>query len=834
MPKFNPIQTNFTAGELSPRIKGRVDIARYSNGVGYLENFILMPQGGVYRRSGTRFVNEVKDSTRKTRLIPFEFSSTQAYILEFGNLYIRFYKDGGRIEVGGNPVELVTPWTESDLAELNWTQSADVLYVCHPNYQPRKISRTSHTAWTIENLLTIDGPYLSENDTSTTITASGSTGNITLTASSALFAATDVNRLVRLRSTSSKKTETRYVQTLTSSGGQMLLVSKAHGFVAGERVEVSGIVGINGATKGNGTWFISVPNADQIILVGSDFTGSSGDYNYGGIIRPISTIGYAVITGYTSPTQVSATVEEEVPTTATKNWRLGAWSNTSGWPRCVTFHEQRLCFAATQKQPQTVWMSRSADYENFGPTELDHKVLDDNAVTYTIASNKVNAIRWMESGGTLFLGTIGAEWQAKASRTSEAITPSNIQVVQQTAFGSSLVRPVRIGSSALFVQRSGRKVRELSYSLENDGFVAKDISLLGEHLVREGGGIVDSCYQQEPDSIYWGLRTDGVMVGLTYLKEQEIIGWQRVILGGAYQNTNAQVESIASIPTPTIDQDALWMVVKRTINGTTKRYIEYLEKPFDPQHPQDKESMFFVDSGLTYDNPKTITGATAANPVVITSNAHGFSNGDQVLITEVEGMTELNNDVFTVANATANTFQLSGVNGTAYSAYTSGGKTRKLVQTISGLGHLEGQTVQIIGDGSHFPEQTVSGSAITLDKPAAFVHVGLGYTSKLQTLPPEGGGASGTAQGKLKRQHKIAIRFFNTLSGLFGSRLNKLTPMTFRTTQDPMDFSPPLFTGDRVEYLNQSYELEGSVWIVQDQPYPMTILAIMKEGAVYD
>ena len=287
MAKVTPIQTNFTGGEISPRLLGRVDLTKYTSSVQRCENFICFPHGGITKRSGTRFIAEVKDSSKKVRLIPFIFSTVQAYVLEFGDGYVRFYRNEGQIEnisplVG--PYEIVSPYAEADLDDLKFTQSADILYLTHPNYQTRKLSRTGHNAWTFSLLEHIDGPYGDINTTSTTLSCTHTTGTATVTASSttginnnAGFNSGDINRSIRLL--------------------------------------LSGVWGAGKITAVNST-------TEVVIEVFNDFEMGTNN-------------------------------------TPTDNWRLGIWSDNTGWPTTCTFYQQRLFFANNQAQPNTVWASES-------------------------------------------------------------------------------------------------------------------------------------------------------------------------------------------------------------------------------------------------------------------------------------------------------------------------------------------------------------------------------------------------------------------------------------------------------------------------------------------
>mgnify|MGYP001281081280 CR=1 FL=1 len=840
MPKVSPIQNNFSAGEMSPLFKGRTDADRYKNALATCKNYLPTIQGGLIRRPGTVFVSETKDSTKKSRLIQFEFSTTQAYMLEFGHQYIRFYKDNALITLASqnltaatqaNPVvvtyagsdtyangdrviitgvsgmtqlnnrefivanvntgantfelkdttgtnvngtaydaytsggsiseiyEIASPYVEADLFQIKFTQSADVIYLVHPTYAPRKLTRTAHTAWTLDVINFLDGPYLTTNTTGTTLTPSAFSGaGITLTASSIVginndtgFQSTDVGRLIRI--------------------------------------------------KEGSVW------------------------------------GYVKIVGWTSTTVVTADVISTLTNNSAKTtWRMGFWSGTTGYPSCVVFHEDRLMFGGSPASPQRLDGSRTSDYENFAPTETDGSVGPSNALAFSFNSNDVNVVRWLaadEKG--LITGTVGNEWLVRPSSFGEALTPTNINAKKSTSYGSADIQPVQVGKATLFIQRAGRKLREMTYFYDADGFRASDITVLAEHVT--GNGITQLAYQREPQSIVWGVRNDGVLTSMLYERDVDNInvGWARHVIGGYSDaaNSDAVVESVGVIPSPGTERYDTWLIVRRRINGRTVRYVEYLSKLFEDLDEQ--REAFFVDSGLTYDDPKTITGATQANPVVITSNSHGFSNGDVVLITGVKGMSELNTETFTVAGVTANTFQLSGINGTSYSTYVSGGEVRKYVTTITGLNHLEGETVSICADGAALPNEVVTKGKVTLSNRSTTVHIGFGYMSDAQILRIDAGSADGTAIGKKRRTHIVAFMLHRTLGMKIGLNFEELDEQTFRTSSDPMTRAPALFTGILENiHLAADYDYENQICWRQDQPLPGMILAIMPQMITQD
>jgi hypothetical protein len=610
--------TNFTGGELSPRLDGRNDLAKYASGCKTLQNMIVYPHGSAARRPGTTFVAEVKTSSAFTRLIPFEFSTTQTYILEFGDDYIRFYKDSGAIleanktitaitkanpgvvtatahgfsngdtvvisgvvgmtqvngkrfkvasvatdtfalqDIDGNNVNttsyttyvsggvanrvytLATTYETADLAELKFAQSADVMYICHPDYVPKKLSRTGHTSWTITDVEFTNGPYLDDNITAVTLSSSAHTVGTArdLTASAATFVSTDVGRLVRFRE------------------------------------------------------------------------------------------GYGEITAFTSTTAVTWTIIKDTNSgSASTDWALGAWSDTTGYPSCVSFFEQRLVFAGTTDQPQTLFFSRSGDYENMDENR-GGTIADDDAIIYTIASNQVNAIRFLSSTRTLIVGTVGGEFSVSGGGTDDPVTPTNILIKKQSNHGCANIDAIPVGNVTLFLQRAKRKIRELAYNFDVDGYVAPDMTILAEHISESG--IKSMSYQQEPNQLIWCVREDGRLVCLTYQREQQVVAWHQHIFGGAFSTGIAVCESIATIPTDDKEYQS-WVIVKRTINGVTRRYVEYLnEFDFDQT---DNTEFNFLDSQLAYSGSATttISGLDHLEGQVVSVLADGSTHPDRTV-----------------------------------------------------------------------------------------------------------------------------------------------------------------------------------------------------------
>ena len=823
MPKVSTAFANFTAGEITPKLFGRTDISKYDNGAETVENFLVQPHGGLMRRPGTRFVSEVKNSSNAVRLIAFEFNVEQSYILEFGPTYFRVYKDGGQVESGGSAVEVTTVYTASDLDGLKFAQAADTMYIVSPNHPIYKITRTSHTAWTITEVTTQRGPFLDQNITTTTLTPDSRDGTIRLTASADLWTADDVGRLVKIEDGFVKITS-RVSATVADGTAQELEDGRseilpsyaaatisfhegdpdATGLEHNDRIEdtaaafidqgfkVGQTIIISGSTSNNTTdGHLVVDVTDSVITLapGADLATEAAD------------------SGHTLQGKLVATDE----------WSLGAFSKATGYPRAVAFYEQRLVFAGTSEQPQTLFFSQGGDFENF-----ESGTAADDGMVYTIGSNTVNVIRFLASTRNLIVGTSGGEFVVRASGADEAITPTNIQIKQQTSHGSADITPMQAGNAVLFVQRAKRKVLELQFNFDVDGYIAPDVALISEHITENG--LDELAYQQEPDSILWGRRGDGQLACMTYKREEQVIGWSRQILGGVFGTGDAIVESIATIPGD-LDEDQVWVVVKRTVNSATKRYIEYI-KDFD--FGTDVNNAIFVDSSLTFTGvTSTLAGAEAADQTTITlADASSFPSS---------GAIKIGTEVITYSGKRTNdlTGCSRGVVGDP-AAHSSGATVTQATLSLSGLNHLEGQTVSILGDGAVHPDKTVSSGAVTLERYVTKAHAGLSYNSTLRTLRVDAGSAMGTSQGKVKRINELTVRLYRSVGLKVGRDASNLDIVPFRSSAASMDAPIALYTGDKEIELNGNYDTDGQLTIRQDQPLPMNILAVYATLSTFD
>ena len=456
---------------------------------------------------------------------------------------------------------------------------------------------------------------------------------------------------------------------------------------------------------------------------------------------------------------------------------------------------------------------------------------DDDSLLFTLSARQYNRVRHIIPLDELIIFTSATEWKL-TTENSDALTPTTIALRPQSYVGSGNREPIVSGDAVMFIADLGGHVYDMNYSFETDKYKPRDISIIAPHLF-DGYTITDWGYSSVPVSIIWAVRSDGKLIGLTYLSGQkpDVLGWH-------LHETDGEFESVAVIPESS-GEKMLYVVVKRRINGVDRRFIERLHSRVFAE----VRDAFHVDSGLSYNNPKTITAATTANPVVVTSAGHGFSNGDVVRITDVggigidTGMTELNGNRYTVASVTTNTFELQttaatpvNVDGSSYSTYVSGGKARKEITVINGLHHLIGESVSIYADGSVAPPQTVAADgSVTLTQGASIAHIGLPYTSDLQTLPVVAAKADGLGQGQTKSVSKVHIRVDKTRGpSLVGPDVSHLKAYAQRTSEGYGE--PTALESDEIEIaLDASWTRGGQIIVRQTDPSPLTILSLTLE-----
>lgn len=556
MPRLQLITTNFTAGVLSPRLRGRADIDKFNSSMKAGDNTVVVRHGGATIRPPLKYLGGAANQAQAVRMIPFSFTRESSYMLEFGHNYIRIWKGDALVMDGVIPYAISTTYTGPQVNELDLAQSMDTMIICHPQHPPRRLLRYSDNRWTLGDV-PFNPAALGEIGHRDSMTMAISDPNVgagrTLTAGAAFFLDADVGR------------------TITWAGGSATITAVASSTSATATVDI----GFSEATATGYTWILegtpqtivtpsaggdSTPVGTQITL-----TLSAAGWRSVDVGRWVDLNGgSAKITAFTSTTVVSAVIMTQLSTALAvpvDAWVLrgNIWNEFDGYPATCTFHEQRLWFANTVRYPQSLWGSRSGLYFDFTPGTND-----DSGVYKTVSSNERNPILFLHSGQALVILTADAEFEGKGG-VEKPITQTNMQLPMITRWGSAPVRPVQIGTEVLYAQGGARVLRRM-YPLTAGGFDSSEASIFSEQLFRRG--IVAMTYQKVPESVLFFVCADGTVLALTYSTEQNVYActpW----------STDGIIESMATVPVG--PEDHTYAVVRRTVDGNQVRYIERLD-----------------------------------------------------------------------------------------------------------------------------------------------------------------------------------------------------------------------------------------------------------------
>jgi hypothetical protein len=597
---FKTLLRSFAGGEITPEMFGRIDLPKNQTGLQKVLNFIVLPHGPLARRPGTAFLNEARDSTTISRLIPFVYSATQAMILELGVGYMRFHNSGGTLleanktvtSVAGNTVsvtghgwatgdwvflslsgaggrffkitntgantftttdpggtavnpnaaynqaarvyQIATPFDASNIFDLEIAQSADVLTLCHPLVPAQELRRLAATNWT-----------LTAASFAPTIAAPGSPAATPTTA------------------VSQNLTTQRYVITAMAND----LVTESL-----QSAQASCTNNLSLAGNFNTISWATVTGANRYYV----YKQRGGSWGYIG-----QTTGLSLVDDNITADTTQVPPESNI-----------ALNDAAGnYPTAVTYHEQRRWFGGTVNNAQRIYATRSATDANMTSSVPSR---DDDALQFRIAASQQNAIRHLVPLADLLALTAGGEFRIYSDGSASAITPKSLTVKPQAYCGASSVQPVVTSGSALYVQAQGSHIREIAYDPQGTGYYRTiDISLMAPHLFN-GYTIKQMAYSRAPDQVAWAVRSDGVLLGMTYVPDQSVFGWHQ-------HTTDGFVESVAVIPEN--NTDAVYMIVRRTINGRTVRYIERLQTRLFTT----LASCFYVDCGLTYSGAPVTT-----------------------------------------------------------------------------------------------------------------------------------------------------------------------------------------------------------------------------------
>lgn len=752
------------------------------------------------------------------------------------------YTSGG---TAAKVFEITTPYVEADLPDLRFIQSADIVTLTHPSYAPRELARTADTAWTLTAItfgptigtptgLTSDNPGAGFSYKVTAIDSN--TGEESLP-SALEDAVTDVSTL----------TWTAVVGA--THYNVFRLIDGVYGWigVAGttsfkdedystdsldeppfDRQPFGPALTITGATQANPC---------VLTVVGHDY--STGDEilaeNVGGMVE-LNDNNYLVVFLTVDTVSIQDLTGVDIDSTGFTPYTTGGTTTRQGdYPSTAAYFQQRLVFANTDNDPEKVIASKSALRKNL---MVSTPLQDDDAVTFSIVGREVNEINHLLDLGKLIMFTASGEWVVDGD-TAGILTPSGINPRQHTANGSGSLAPLVIDGTALFVQGRGSVVRDLGFDFDSDGYRGNELSIFSSHLF-DKYTLVDWGYQQIPHSIAWAVRSDGTLLGLTYLRNHQVLGWHR------HTFEDATVENVAVVPEGT--EDVLYLVIKRTINGRTVRYIEFMKT----RQINDIVDSVFVDSSLSFDgrNTSATTMVLQAHPatdlwtydadLTLTSSVPNFVStdvGNARWITDPDDGTTVVRCLITAFTSTtivtvrAHMTVPIGLRTVATAVWS------EAVDTFTGLWYLEDEDVSVLADGlvvanpnnPAYTTKTVADGSVTLDEPHAVVHIGLPITADVETLNIDS--PQGTTLTDRKKQITKLIMLVEETRGLFAGTGPDAT-LTELKIRDDEEYDEPIDLETGTVSINIAGRANdtGKVFIRQIDPVPATILSIVPVG----
>lgn len=734
---------SFAGGEITPELYGRLDLTKYQTGLALCQNFATLPHGPAIRRPGFEYINRARDSAHAVKLVPFAFSAAQTVVLEFGHQYVRFHVGGQTLleanktvaSIAGNVVRVVahgysagdwvymgrylqvggvvdvdhftvldlwglivtptgatvarvytvaTSYNAADLFALHYTQSADVLTLSHPSYPTTELRRLGATSWTL--------------------------------------------------------TAVSFAPTLAAPTGLAVVPTQPTTGPTEVSTYAVTAVAADGVTESLASTTVSCSNA-------LDLSGNFNTFSWSAVTGATRYNAYKIrggTLGFIGQTLGLSIVDNNIlpDTTKTPPQNINVLNDaTDHYPAAVAYHEQRRWLAGTNQYPQNVWATRSGTEANLTSSIPSQ---DDDGMAFRLAARQQNAILHLLPLADLIALTVGGEFRIFSGQ-DPAITPTTLAIKPQGYSGASNVQPSLTNNSILYVQAQGSRVRELAYNWQANAYTSIDISIMSPHLFN-GYTIADMAFVRAPVPYEWAARSDGTLLGMTYVPEQQVYGWHQHVLG-PFDGTTVQafVESVCVVSEGY--EDVLYALVRRTINGQSVRYIERQRSRIFAT-PSDA---FYVDSGLTYNGAAT--------------------------------------------------------------------------QSIGGLYHLEGQTVQVLTDAAVHPPVKVTGGAIALQYPAVKVQIGLQFTSRLQTLPIVVMGDAAGGAGLKKNVNRVSLRVEGSTNVSAGPGFDRLTEYPSRNTQDNYGSPPALVTGVLRFAIGPSWNDDAGVCVQQDQPLPLNILS---------
>ena len=820
MPVTRTFSRSFSGGEISPEMFGRIDDAKFQQGAATMRNFVAKPQGPAENRPGFSFVREVKNSSQAVRLLSFTFSTVQTMIIEMGNEYFRFHTQGQTLIYNdGAAYNNSTNYSIGDIAK-----SGGVNYYSRTGAQGQAVSNSTH--WyampTNPNIYEIPHPYQQAELFDVHYVQSA-----------------DVMTLVH------PNHAPRELRRLSATKWELRTINFASPLASPTGVSVSAYIPSSSSTNPD------TYEAHEYVVtaVGSNLVDESAQSNSASVNNNIYVTGakntiswnavsgaakyrvykeQAGIYGFLGETTSTSIIDANIAPNFSRTPPIyeNEFQSTNNYPGAVSYFEQRRVFAGTNNEPQTILMTKSGTESNLS---FGLPIRDDDRIKFRVAARESNTIRHIVPLTNLLMLTGSAEWRV-SSINSDAITPTSISVKPQSYVGANNAQPVIVNNSMVYAASRGGHVRELGYNWQANGFITGDLSLRAPHLF-DNLTVTDMALSKAPIPIVWFISSNGKLLGFTYVPEQTIGAWHQ-------HDTDGTFESVAVVSEG--NDDVLYCVVKRTINGATKKYVERLGTRLFEQ----ARDCFFVDCGSTYNGTNTDTNQTVTisggtnytrgESVTITANYNLFNAppslndvGDAIVL--ISGSNYYRCNITATSSATVATVKLD-VDLPA-SLRNTGITTYEVARNvISGLDHLEGKTVSILADAAVHPQRVVSSGSITLERASSVVHVGLEYQSDLQTMPMSLQ-AEAFGQGRVKNLNHVWLRVLES-SGIFaGPSADKLVEAKQRTTE-PYGAPPRLKTEDIKIMVTPTWQDNGQLFVRQTDPLPLTIVGMTLEVAI--
>jgi hypothetical protein len=820
MPVTRTFYRSFSGGEISPEMFGRIDDAKFQQGAATMRNFIAKPQGPAENRAGFKYVAEVKDSTKPVRLLSFTFSTVQTMIIEMGHEYFRFHAQGQPLSYSdGSAWSNSTNYAIGDIAKQGGVNY--YAKTAHSNSQP-----PNATNWyplpTSPNIYEVPHPYQEAELFDVHYVQSADV----MTLVHPNHAPRELRRLgatkwelktINFASPLPSPTISSVVAYIPSSSSTNVDTYEAHEYVV--TAVASNLIDESSQS--------SASSVDNNIYV----TGAKNTITWGAVAGASKYRVYkeqAGIYGFLGETTATSIIDANIAPNFSRTPPIyeNEFQSTDNYPGAVSYFEQRRVFAGTNNEPQTILMTKSGTESNLS---FGLPIRDDDRIKFRVAAREANTIRHIVPLTNLLMLTGSAEWRV-SSINSDAITPSSISVKPQSYVGANNAQPVIVNNSMVYASSRGGHVRELGYNWQANGFITGDLSLRAPHLF-DNLTVTDMALAKSPIPIVWFISSNGKLLGFTYVPEQTIGAWHQ-------HDTDGTFESVATVSEG--NDDALYCVIKRTINGATKKFIERMGSRL---YDKDRDA-FFVDAGSTYDGTNTDasrtvtisngTNYTRGESVTITANYNLFNappNVDDVgdAIVLVSGTNYYRCNITATTNATVATVKLdvdlpASLRNTAITTF------EVARNVISGLNYLEGKTVSILADGAVHPQKTISSGTITLDRASSVVHIGLEYESDLQTMPMSLQ-AEAFGQGRVKNINHVWLRVLES-SGIFaGPSADKLVEAKQRT-DEPYGSPPRLKTEDIKIMLTPTWQDNGQIFVRQTDPLPLTVVGMTIEVAI--